>query len=134
MEDTAHRKISQEADLLLRSNKKFKRKSTEEPPRENADTVMEDPSDVSRTHQSALVINSSSRRTFKDMLASNNPHFQGLITRHFDVPEDEDKDCSDDESLDPNMEEDPCCPTIRLTKKQKKRLRCPWRNALIIKM
>ena len=132
--DTTPCKTTQEADLLLRSNKKFKRKSTDDLPRTNVDTVMEDPSTAVSSHQFEPTAFSTPRRTFKDMLASNNPHFQGLSTRQFHDPDEDDNDCSDDELLDPTVEEDPCCPTIKLTKDQKKRLRRPWRNALIIKM
>ena len=101
--EVGYHKFPQEVDLVLRSNKKFKRKSTEDPPQQVDDTVMEEPPNVSRTHKSAPLMNPNSRITFKDMLSSNNPHFQGLMPRHFDESEEEDKDCSDDEILDSNV-------------------------------
>ena len=42
---------------------------------------------------------------------------------------DDDVDSGDDE---PTLEDDPLCPTICLTSKEKKHLRSPWRNALIL--
>ena len=135
MEETVgHHKTPQEADLLHRSNKKFKRKSTDDPPKELDHTVIAEPYEMPGNHKDRPSTNSNPRKSFKDMLSSNNPHFQGLMPRQFDVSEEEYGDCSDDESINPNAKDDPSCPTIRLTKEQKQRLRRPWRNALIIKM
>ncbi|XP_021747123.1 uncharacterized protein LOC110712972 [Chenopodium quinoa] len=45
-----------------------------------------------------------------------------------------DGNASDDDNLIEGEEEDSSCPIIRLTKEEKKRLRKPWKDALIIKL
>lgn len=49
------------------------------------------------------------------------------------LTEDEDE-LSDDDEVPEGMIEDPKCPIILLSKEEKKRLRKPWKHALIIKM
>jgi len=72
--------------------------------------------------------------SFKDKLAKNNPH---MVYSSYSNPVWKDtgeKEISSDEDKDGDVENDPKCPTIRLSKEQKTRMRAPWRQALIIKM
>lgn len=46
----------------------------------------------------------------------------------------DDTDLSDDDETPLDIDDDPKCPVILLTKAEKKRLRDPWKNAIIIKM
>ncbi|XP_048502879.1 uncharacterized protein LOC125498670 [Beta vulgaris subsp. vulgaris] len=46
----------------------------------------------------------------------------------------EEEDLSDDDEFPEDLEDDPQCPIILLSKEEKRKLRQPWRNALIIKM
>ena len=40
----------------------------------------------------------------------------------------------DDKEDEPEENEDPCCPKLRLSKEEKGRIRKPWRQTLIIKL
>ncbi|XP_048494798.1 uncharacterized protein LOC125494935 [Beta vulgaris subsp. vulgaris] len=65
------------------------------------------------------------------MVASG--QMQGFISNPiFQV--DDDADLSDDDELPAGMVDDPRCPAILLSKEEKRRLRQPWKHALIIKM
>ena len=48
--------------------------------------------------------------------------------------ENDDEITSDDDEALNEEEDDPLCPTIRLTKEEKRRIKEPWKNSLIIKM
>ncbi|KAJ4847160.1 hypothetical protein Tsubulata_045745 [Turnera subulata] len=50
------------------------------------------------------------------------------------VMDEGDSDLDSESDCDSGDEEDETCPTIRLTSSQKKRLRAPWRQALLVKM
>lgn len=68
----------------------------------------------------------------KDTLQRNNPNLT-FNTRDNPIWTDADYDdlMEDDE---PSENEDPTCPTILLTAAEKRMLREPWRNALIVRM
>ena len=70
------------------------------------------------------------------MLNANNPH---MTFSSFSNPvwaEDAHGDCvsSYEDEADSSDDDDPRCPTIKLTKEQKTRLMNPWKNVVIIKM
>ena len=70
--------------------------------------------------------------SYRDTLQRNNPNLT-FETRDNPIWVDEGNgDTSDDD--EPMAEDDPLCPTILLTAAEKKALREPWRNALIIRM
>ena len=73
----------------------------------DADTIIESSPSCLRNLESAPLQNSNPTLSFKDMLASNTPHIQGLMPYHNAELEDDETECSDDENLDPNVEEDP---------------------------
>lgn len=50
------------------------------------------------------------------------------------IQTEDDDDFSDDDLAPEDMEDDPKCPVILLTKEEKKKLRAPWKHALIIKL
>jgi len=66
------------------------------------------------------------------MVQQNNPHLNFLARVNPIWESDPYCDVSDDDEV-PD-EDDPTCPTIVLTAEEKRQLRHPWRNALIIKM
>jgi len=70
--------------------------------------------------------------SYRDTLQRNNPNIM-FETRDNPiwVADDQAYGSGDDE---PTEDDDPLCPTIRLTAAEKKLLRDPWRNALIIRM
>lgn len=76
-----------------------------------------------------------SKVSFRDTLAKNNPNmvFSSYSNLVWNV-NDEEYDTSDDDELDPSLEDGPRCPTIHLRKEQKLCFRQPWKNALLIKM
>ena len=128
----------EEADQLSRSIKKVKRvlemEDTNMDDDENAQDMVNMDMDSSRVSDSLERENGrvppSSRLTYRDMVQQNNPHlnFTAMTNPMWDDIGD-DVDSGDDEPL---LEDDPLCPTIRLTSEEKKQLRNPWRNALII--
>lgn len=69
--------------------------------------------------------------SFRDMLTSGK--MQGFIS-HPMCLEDDEANLSDDDEMPVDMIDDPKCPIILLSKEEKKRLRQPWKHALIIKM
>lgn len=115
---------SEENDILQRSNKKFKRGWS--PPHsfdcENVSMVPNyidaGPSDV---HQRSY---SQAAKGFGN---SHNPLFEGdnMLGYH---------SSDDDQISDEDDEDDFTCPTIRLSRADKRRIRLPWKNALNIKL
>ncbi|XP_010694032.2 uncharacterized protein LOC104906902 [Beta vulgaris subsp. vulgaris] len=115
-----------ENDPLPRFAKKPKRKITNlifnhESTKDNS--VVESPAMVTQIPPKPI--------SFRDMVTSS--QMQGFITPAMNF-EDDDADLSDDDELSEGMIDDPNCPIILLSKKEKKRLCHPWKHALIIKM
>ena len=72
--------------------------------------------------------------SYRDTLQRNNPNLN-LSPNQDDTWGDSQFDVdfiSDDD--EPPQEDDPICPTITLTKEEKRQLWRPWRNAIIIRM
>ena len=121
---------TEEHDQLSRSTKKMKRaggSGSGTLPGSDMDMDIGSP----RQEESAQ---QETRRliSYRETLQRNNPN---LTFETRDNPiwmADTEADTSDDE--EPAEEEDPLCPTIRLTAAEKRVLREPWRNALIIRM
>lgn len=126
---------NEEQDQLSRSTKKSKRKithlifnqqssndeiMTETELVEEGDPVMQEPG-VASTH----------KPSFRDMVrhATQNQN-SSILSQNV---EDED-DVSDDDTAPEDILNDERCPAILLSKEEKKRMRKPWRNTLIIKM
>lgn len=68
------------------------------------------------------------RKSFRDLLRDGDFDNQQKKPRN-----EEEEPASDDDEL-PQKEDEKDCPTITLTKKEKERLRKPWRRTLIIKL
>ena len=67
--------------------------------------------------------------SFRDIAATGQIHHQPLPQ-----VDDEADDISDDDEPPEQFIDNPCCPAILLSKEEKKRIRQPWRNTLIIKL
>jgi len=116
---------TEETDQLSRSTKKMKRLGE---------------ADLAPTRIDGMEIGSSSHGTpegvtppsYRDTLQRNNPNIT-FETRDNPiwVADDSSYESGDDE---PIADDDPLCPTICLTAAEKRILRDPWRNALIIRM
>jgi len=123
----------EESDQLSRSTKKMKRTSGQTP---TLAGVEERPLASPSAMDTDLHIQADpeERRTisYRDTLQRNNPNLT-FDTRDnpiwVDTPY---ENTSDDDVL--LEEDDPLCPTILLSAEEKKALREPWRNALIIRM
>ncbi|XP_019189720.1 PREDICTED: uncharacterized protein LOC109184127 [Ipomoea nil] len=112
-------------DLLVRSTKKTKRDAGSGLAGAMPDLVLETPMEMIEGY-TALV--EAPRRqpppiSFRDLVAG---------ASHPTSDEDDDDLFSDGE--DAEEDEDPLCPVIRLTNREKEELRRPWRNALILKV
>lgn len=68
--------------------------------------------------------------TYRDLV--NGTHLKGGFNSSLDMPTEDEE--SDDDEPPAGFEESEKCPAILLTKEEKKRIRQPWRNSLIIKM
>ena len=108
---------SEENDILQRSNKKFKRQ---------IDDVQRDVD--MNIHPSPLSVDG--KKSYSQMAQSYgksvNPLFEGDVGDGDAI--------SDDECMNDTENEDEDCPLISLTKEDKRRIRGPWRNAIIIKL
>ncbi|KAJ8752205.1 hypothetical protein K2173_003813 [Erythroxylum novogranatense] len=104
---------TEEADNLLRSNKKLKRFAEYVPTSDRHDVEMEARDDSGR------------KCSYKDSLTGSVP---GMSDTDEELPEVVSEDDSNPEDLD-----DPNCPTIQLTPMDKQRIRHVWANTLIIK-
>ena len=121
---------SEEHDLLLRSTKKPKRKShTLNLSPNTANEVISQPASYPAPPGRPLA--GPTPPSFRDMVTSSQRH--GISHHTFSTADDED-DLSDDDEFPEGMIDDPKCPIILLSKEEKKRLRQPWKHALIIKM
>jgi len=140
MESERHPVSREEADQLSRSTKKMKRvgDSSELESQANEDIATQAMVDVDMesAKNTAYVEREQdwtlppSRRTYCDMVQHNNPNlnFTAMTNPMWEDTEG-DVESGDDE---PVMEDDPLCPTICLSSEEKKLLRSPWRNALIL--
>ncbi|XP_057249379.1 uncharacterized protein LOC130590827 [Beta vulgaris subsp. vulgaris] len=121
--DRAKTLSSEENDLLQRSNKKYKINIDEINPEE-----MMDATPLSKDHPMGDRI--ESRLSYSQMTQSygktTNPLFVGG-----DWP---DEVVSEDDSEAEGENEDDSCPNILLTREDKRRIRSPWKNAIIIKL
>ena len=115
MENTTERthvRIEEEDDLLVKSNKKV---------RADDNKVEVQPPDVEMTTKDNVFI----EVFFKEKL---------LGQRLENLDEDLIFEDEDDEGSDEDEEMDRDCPTIRLSKEEKVRIRLPWKKTLIIKL
>ncbi|XP_010689461.1 uncharacterized protein LOC104903161 [Beta vulgaris subsp. vulgaris] len=116
-------RTSEENDILQRSKKKFKRALSPSQLEGGSDVSMS-PSRV-ESNEGNIPQRSYSQAT-RGFEQTRNPLFEGL---------NEGGDfSSDEEVVSDEEEEDSNCPTIHLTREEKRRIRSPWRNALIIKL
>ena len=120
---------SEERDQLSRSIKKMKRKSGDS----STGEIDLESTRAMETDEQAL--GEAARRhtvSYRDTLQRNNPNL------HFDTRDNPiwvDTTAEDSSNDDEAMgEDDPLCPTILLTAAEKRALREPWHNALIIRM
>ena len=123
-------RTAEETDQISRSIKKMKRTSANlgDP------AIMELESPRALTERQGEQDAADQRRTasYRDTLQRNNLN---LTFDTHDNPiwmDNENEVHSDDD--EPVEDDDPLCPTIRLTAVEKRTLREPWRNALIIRM
>ena len=108
---------SEENDILQRSNKKFKRQIE--------DVQCDGDMDIRPSVQPK-----DGKKSYSQMAQSYgksvNPLFEG--------DDGDGEDISDDDGMCVTEDEDEDCPLISLTKEDKRRIRGPWRNAIIIKL
>ena len=130
----------EEVDQLSRSTKKMKRvgESSElgAPSTEGVDAHvmvdvdMEPATNTASTEREQGTTLPLSRRTYSDTVQHNNPNLNfTAMTNPMWEDTNGDVESGDDE---PVMDDDPLCPTICLSSEDKKLLRSPWRNALIL--
>lgn len=134
---------SQENDQVTRSNKKPKRKITNYifERREPHDEQMQDveilqPLGESHTAKEKDTNISPGRlqnMSFRDMVRGEQNVNVSLAATHAE-DNTEDDEVSDDDSPPEDYIDNDRCPVILLSKEEKKALRKPWRNSLIIKM
>lgn len=123
----------EENDQLARSTKKVKRTGGT-PGREDGPEAMDTDSPIAQDANLNEQRESLPDRvaSYRDTLQKNNPNLE-FETR--DNPmwlDNADTEVSDDD--EPVEDDDPICPTILLTTAEKRMLREPWRNALILRM
>ena len=107
---------SEENDLLQRSNKKFKRQIDEITP------------DVEMNLLKGM--GEDNRKSYSQMTRS----FGREINPLYDDGERDEDNITDDDGDSEGEEEDESCPNIVLSKEEKRRIRSPWKNAIIIKL
>lgn len=107
---------SEENDLLQRSNKKFKRHIEAV----NHDMEMEAPP----------VVGLDNRKSYSQMTQS----FGRVVNPLFENSEMEEEFISDDDTEPESEGDDENCPNIVLSKADKRHIRYPWKNAIIIKL
>jgi len=130
----------EEADQLSRSTTKIKRVGVSDEledidmdagnAQDMADMDMDSLQSADSKEKERGRVPSSSRLSYRDMVQQNNPNlnFTAMTNPMWEDLED-DFDSGDDE---PALDDDPLCPTISLTAEEKKHLRSPWKNALIL--
>ena len=123
----------EENDQLVRSTKKVKR-TGETSVQDEGPEAMDTDSPTARESGLPVQQNPFSGRTasYCDTLQRNNPY---LVFETKDNPiwvDNDNADVSDDDEF--VGEDDRTCPTILLTAEEKRMLREPWRNALILRM
>ncbi|XP_021835968.2 uncharacterized protein [Spinacia oleracea] len=126
---------TEEHDLITRSTKKPKRKITHLIFNQEQDVTMNETQQnmssqpntgIEKTHTPILHHGIS----FRDLVAAD--QMQGALYAT-NIPDDDDI-LSDDDEPPEGIIDDPRGPTILLSKEEKKRLRFPWKFALIVKM
>lgn len=130
---------TQEGDQIARSNKKPKRKITNYifDKQNEQDEQMQDVEIQQRLAGSHVTIEKGtqveprhpSSISFRDMLRGEQTVKETLV-----IQQQEEDDGSDDDSPPEDYTDEDRCPVILLSKEEKKVLRKPWRNSLIIKM
>nr|CCA66008.1 hypothetical protein [Beta vulgaris subsp. vulgaris] len=125
---------SEENDLLQRSNKKFKRMEEDSFMAEgdrSSPPMREDSVAASFVEETLGTPNKSPKKVSYSQAARG----LGLQSNPLYVNDSiEDEEISDDDIPLECDSEDESCPTIYLTKEEKRRIRHPWRNSLIIKL
>ncbi|XP_019200262.1 PREDICTED: uncharacterized protein LOC109193892 [Ipomoea nil] len=133
MEKTLSKQRSPEdEDLLERSTKKSKRGGAE-PSRfmeTHVDVVQETPLEAMVMCDASVDHSRPAQplRSFRDAVARN---AITLVDSSLGDQADDDSSSDEDQSEE---DEDPLCPTIRFTKREKEAIREPWRQVLIIKV
>ena len=107
---------SEENDLLQRSNKKFKRQFDEV--HQNVDMDVQSDGGLAQ------------RKSYSQMTQS----FDRAVNPLFEGGERDEDIISDEESDKDITGEDEECPNIVLSREEKRRIRDPWKNAIIIKL
>jgi len=124
---------SEENDQLSRSTKKMKWIGDSESRRDAADEMeLVSPRTVATEREEHIQTGMRPPISYRDTLQRNNSNLT-FETRDNPiwVADTQDIVSEDDELVD---DEDPLCPTILLTAAEKRSLREPWKNALIIRM
>jgi len=123
----------EESDLLSRSTKKMKRTGGDPPEPDNSEE-MDTGSPIQRAPEQNMrtVLTGGNGPSYRDTLQRNNPNLYFDMRDNPIWAEQEIEDNSDDDA--PEDDDDPLCPTIRLSAAEKRALRAPWRNALIVRM
>ncbi|XP_048501298.1 uncharacterized protein LOC125497684 [Beta vulgaris subsp. vulgaris] len=107
---------SEENDILQRSNKKFKRH------------IDDSQGNVEMEIQPSPVV--PARKSYSQMAQS----YGKAVNPLYEGGEDEDDCFSDEDRTSDNENDDESCPNIVLSKEDKRRIRSPWKNAIIIKL
>ena len=114
---------SEENDILQRSNKKFKRVASSSHLNEEME-ISRVPCSLGMAGQPQLQVSYS--QAAKGFGSSKNPLFE---------KDNGEEDCFSEEDMDSDDDaDDASCPTIKLTRDEKRRIRIPWKNSLIIKL
>lgn len=137
-------KTHQEIDQITRSNKKPKRKITnlifdrnQSPIAQLEDATSNPQAQVDGTPKTNtledMTIDIPARQppSFRDMLRGES---NALALSQRGMNQEEEDDVSNDDTAPEELINEDRCPVILLTKEEKKRMRRPWKNTLIIKM
>ena len=124
----------QEQDLLHRSNKKTKQNINGEPISQAGEEIGMEMDEHERDGNATEPREKQGHpMSFRDCLMRNSSHMTYSTFSNPCWTEDEAADGLSDAD-ESEIAEDPKCPTIRLSKEQKQRMRALWKKALIIKM
>lgn len=127
----------EESDQLIRTNKKPKRKFTNlifEKPNTQDEQMLEAPIlqlENPLSPRSIPIASQTHPPSFRDMLRGATRQLS--VQQQLDAMDKEDE-VSDDDLAPDELEPDDRCPVILLNKEEKRKMRQPWKNYLIIKM
>ena len=117
-----------ENDQISRSTKKMKRSSGNLGGSDSMD--LESPRALIERQGEQGAFDPERPVSYRDTFQRNNPHLS-FDTHDNPIWMDNENEVHSDDD-EPVEDDDPLCPTIRLTAVEKRTLREPWRNALII--